>query len=283
MIRRLRFLAPVTVTTLSLSRVIAPFGVGGGEPGAPGENTAEWPDGRRKALSGNAEVDLPAGGVFEMHTPGGGGWGHPADRPADGRVETAPGLVCEVRYQALDPVGLYIPGGSAPLVSTVMMLAIPASLAGCKNIVMCSPPGPDGRIADEVLAAARLCGVTRVFVAGGAQAMVSSIPSGSKIRWRRNSPSSGTVRTCGSSLDLRRDAGEPSTPICVKTCSPSSKLPLADGITNDLPEVGPGRDDGIEGVAHLLGARSRSGSINASISSGVRPGGRVRGGGYRFP
>ena len=112
---------------------------------------------------------------------------HAADRPADGRVETAPGLVCEVRYQALDPVGLYIPGGSAPLVSTVMMLAIPASLAGCKNIVMCSPPGPDGRIADEVLAAARLCGVTRVFVAGGAQAIAAmgfgteSVPACAKL------------------------------------------------------------------------------------------------------
>mgnify|MGYP000090181145 CR=1 FL=1 len=112
---------------------------------------------------------------------------HAADRPADGRVETAPGLVCEVRYQALDPVGLYIPGGSAPLVSTVMMLAIPASLAGCKNIVMCSPPGPDGRIADEVLAAARLCGVTRVFVAGGAQAIAAmaygteSVPRCAKV------------------------------------------------------------------------------------------------------
>ena len=98
---------------------------------------------------------------------------HAADRPRAARVETAPGLVCEVRYQPLSPVGLYIPGGSAPLVSTVLMLAIPAVLAGCTDIVLCSPPGPDGRIAPEILAAARFCGVTRVFCVGGAQAVAA--------------------------------------------------------------------------------------------------------------
>lgn len=98
---------------------------------------------------------------------------HQADKPSPGRVETAPGLVCEVRYQPLTPVGLYIPGGSAPLVSTVMMLAIPARLAGCTEIVMCSPPGRDGVIADEILAAAYRCGVSRVFAVGGAQAVAA--------------------------------------------------------------------------------------------------------------
>jgi histidinol dehydrogenase len=98
---------------------------------------------------------------------------HESDKPRDGRVETAPGLVCEVRYQPLSPVGLYVPGGSAPLVSTVMMLAIPAALAGCEEIVMCSPPGSDGRVADEILAAAQFCGVTRVYCAGGAQAIAA--------------------------------------------------------------------------------------------------------------
>jgi len=112
---------------------------------------------------------------------------HAADMPRDTAVETAPGLVCEVRYQALTPVGLYIPGGSAPLVSTVLMLAIPAGLAGCEEIVMCSPPGRDGKIASEILVAAQLCGVSRVFCAGGAQAIAAmaygteSIPHCSKI------------------------------------------------------------------------------------------------------
>jgi histidinol dehydrogenase len=98
---------------------------------------------------------------------------HRADLPSDKRIETAPGLSCEVRYQPLSPVGLYIPGGSAPLVSTVLMLAIPAVLAGCAEIVLCSPPGRNGCIADEVLAAAHFCGVTRVFCVGGAQAVAA--------------------------------------------------------------------------------------------------------------
>jgi histidinol dehydrogenase len=98
---------------------------------------------------------------------------HAADIPANSKLETAPGLSCEVRYQALSPVGLYIPGGSAPLVSTVMMLAIPARLAGCKEVVMCSPPGSDGETPAEILAAACICGVERVFCAGGAQAVAA--------------------------------------------------------------------------------------------------------------
>jgi histidinol dehydrogenase len=112
---------------------------------------------------------------------------HAADAPQDKLLETAPGLTCEVRYQALAPVGLYIPGGSAPLVSTVLMLAIPAVLAGCEEIVMCSPPNKDGRVPAEILAAARLCGVSRIFCAGGAQAIAAmaygteSIPQCAKI------------------------------------------------------------------------------------------------------
>ena len=112
---------------------------------------------------------------------------HAADMPQRKTVETAPGLVCEVRYQPLSPVGLYIPGGSAPLISTVLMLAIPAVLAGCEEIVMCSPPGSDGRIPANILAAAKLCGVSSVFCAGGAQAIAAmaygteTVPRCSKI------------------------------------------------------------------------------------------------------
>lgn len=112
---------------------------------------------------------------------------HEADIPTNSKVETAPGLSCEARYQALSPVGLYIPGGSAPLVSTVLMLALPARLAGCREIIMCSPPSKNGDIPDEVLAAAQLCGVHRVFCVGGAQAVaamaygVGSVPRCRKI------------------------------------------------------------------------------------------------------
>ncbi len=74
-VRRLRFLEPVTVTTLCSHRIVPPFGVGGGAPGAVGHDVAVLPDGRRVALPGNGEIDLPAGGIIEMETPGGGGWG----------------------------------------------------------------------------------------------------------------------------------------------------------------------------------------------------------------
>ena len=88
-------------------------------------------------------------------------------------METAAGLSCTVRYRPLATVGLYVPGGTAPLISTVLMLAIPARLAGCRQVIMCSPPGRDGKIAQEILAAAYLCDVDRVFCAGGAQAIAA--------------------------------------------------------------------------------------------------------------
>lgn len=98
---------------------------------------------------------------------------HKADVPADREIETAPGLRCNVIYQPLKAVGLYVPGGSAPLVSTVLMLAIPAQIAGCSEVVLCSPPNAAGEIPAEILAAAALCGVSRVFCCGGAQAIAA--------------------------------------------------------------------------------------------------------------
>ena len=86
-------------------------------------------------------------------------------------VETAPGVKCLQRSVPIEKVGLYIPGGSAPLFSTVLMLAIPARLAGCREIVLCTPPDRTGAVAPAILFAARLCGVTRIFKAGGAQAV----------------------------------------------------------------------------------------------------------------
>ena len=75
--RELRFLAPVTVTTLCSHRIVPPFGVDGGAPGQVGENWAVMPDGTRREMQGNDEIDLPAGSVFGLATPGGGGWGIP--------------------------------------------------------------------------------------------------------------------------------------------------------------------------------------------------------------
>jgi histidinol dehydrogenase len=112
---------------------------------------------------------------------------HAAGLPEDIKMETAPGLICETRYIPISPVGLYVPGGTAPLVSTVMMLAIPAILAGCKKVVLCTPSGKHSSIHPAILAAANECGVMDVFAVGGAQAIAAmaygteSIPKCTKI------------------------------------------------------------------------------------------------------
>ena len=86
-------------------------------------------------------------------------------------IETMPGVFCWRKSVAIEKVGLYIPAGTAPLFSSVLMLAIPARIAGCREIVLCSPPDKTGRINAATLYAARLCGVTRIFKIGGAQAI----------------------------------------------------------------------------------------------------------------
>ncbi len=88
-------------------------------------------------------------------------------------VETAPGVRCERMLRAIDRVGLYVPAGSAPLPSTALMLGVPAQLAGCAQVVLCSPPRPDGRCDPAVLYAARRCGIDTVFKLGGAQAIAA--------------------------------------------------------------------------------------------------------------
>jgi histidinol dehydrogenase len=88
-------------------------------------------------------------------------------------VETAPGVVCERMIRPIGRVGLYVPAGSAPLPSTALMLGVPAQLAGCREVVLCTPPRKDGSADPAVLVAARLTGVGRVFVLGGAQAIAA--------------------------------------------------------------------------------------------------------------
>lgn len=92
---------------------------------------------------------------------------HKAQQNQEIDIETQPGVRCQVLTRPIERVGLYIPGGSAPLFSTVLMLAIPAKIAGCKTIVLCSPPP----IADEILYTANLCGVETIYAVGGAQAI----------------------------------------------------------------------------------------------------------------
>ena len=98
---------------------------------------------------------------------------HAAGMSREYAVDTAPGVRCERILRPIDRVGLYVPAGSAPLFSTVLMLGVPARLAGCDDIILCTPPRADGSVADAVLVAARLCGIDRVYAIGGAQAIAA--------------------------------------------------------------------------------------------------------------
>lgn len=89
------------------------------------------------------------------------------------KVETSPGVVCELHTQPIESVGLYIPGGTAPLPSTVLMLATPARIAGCKRLVLATPPGKDGKIKAEIRYAAKICQIDEIYMVGGAQAIAA--------------------------------------------------------------------------------------------------------------
>lgn len=112
---------------------------------------------------------------------------HDAQRLTAVEVETAPGVKCWQKSVAIEKVGLYIPGGTAPLFSTVLMLATPAKIAGCKEIVLCSPPSKQGKLHPAILYAAKVAGVKRIFKCGGVQAIAAmaygtdSVPKVSKI------------------------------------------------------------------------------------------------------
>ncbi|WP_116108033.1 histidinol dehydrogenase [Lewinella sp. IMCC34191] len=98
---------------------------------------------------------------------------HRSQQTAPEEVETMPGVRCWRESRGIDRVGLYIPGGTAPLFSTVLMLAVPAAIAGCKEIVLCSPPNKEGAIHPAILYTADLCGVTKIFRIGGSQAIAA--------------------------------------------------------------------------------------------------------------
>ncbi|GHS95930.1 histidinol dehydrogenase [Bacteroidia bacterium] len=98
---------------------------------------------------------------------------HEAQRSAGVDMETQPGVRCLQRSIPIQKVGLYIPGGTAPLFSTVLMLAIPAQVAGCKEIILCTPPAKNGSVAPEILFAASVCGVKKIVATGGAQAIAA--------------------------------------------------------------------------------------------------------------
>ena len=96
---------------------------------------------------------------------------HESQRSTSYRVETQPGVTCWQKAIPIDRVGLYVPGGTAPLFSTVLMLAIPAKIAGCQKIVLCTPPNAEGKVNPAILFAAQVAGVTEVYKCGGVQAI----------------------------------------------------------------------------------------------------------------
>ncbi len=112
---------------------------------------------------------------------------HTSQRRATEKIETMPGVTCWRKATAIQKVGIYIPGGSAPLFSTVLMLGVPARLAGCEEVILCTPPDKHGKINPAILFAAQLTGVKKIFKVGGAQAIAAmafgteTIPSVSKI------------------------------------------------------------------------------------------------------
>lgn len=140
-------------------------------------------------------------------------------------METAPGVLCERIPRPIARVGLYVPAGSAPLPSTALMLGAPARLAGCRDVVLCTPPRPDGSVDDAVLHAAKLCGITRVFRLGGAQAIAAmtsgtqSVPACDKLF----GPGNGWVTEA-----KRQATNVPGGPAIDMPAGPSEVLVIAD-------------------------------------------------------
>ncbi len=138
---------------------------------------------------------------------------HEAQRLAPLSVETSPGVRCERIVRPIPAVGIYVPAGYAPLPSALIMSAVPATIAGCPRIALCTPPGKEGRVDDAILAAARVCGVEEVYRVGGAQAIAAlaygtaSIPKVDKIfgpgsAWVTAAKQRVAADPAGAALDL---------------------------------------------------------------------------------
>ncbi len=138
---------------------------------------------------------------------------HEQQLPAAVVVETMPGVVCERISHAIDSVGLYVPAGTAPLPSAAIMLAVPATIAGCSRKILCTPPRPDGRADPAVLVAASRAGVSDIFKVGGAQAIAAmaygteSIPKVSKVfgpgnAWVTSAKSQVAADPAGAAMDM---------------------------------------------------------------------------------
>jgi histidinol dehydrogenase len=151
---------------------------------------------------------------------------HSAQLPQPLSLETTPGVRCERIFRAISTVGLYVPAGSAPLPSAVVMLAVPARIAGCPNRILCTPPARNGRANSAVLVAAELCGVRTVFKVGGAQAIAAlaygtdTIPKADKIF----GPGNAWVTAAKQMV-----ASDPAGAACDLPAGPSEVMVVADG------------------------------------------------------
>ena len=151
---------------------------------------------------------------------------HKAQRPVDLDLEVSPGVRCMRQSRPIARVGLYVPGGTAPLPSTVLMLAVPAALAGCPGRVLCTPPREDGSVDPAILAAASLCGIEQVYRVGGAQAVAAmafgtaSVPAVDKIF------GPGNAFVTEAKVQAARD---PAGAAADMPAGPSEVLVLADG------------------------------------------------------
>lgn len=150
---------------------------------------------------------------------------HKAQLPGAVDIETMPGVVCRRETRAIDSAGLYVPGGSAPLVSTLMMLAIPAKIAGTPNRIVVTPPSTDGSVNTNILAAAHLCEVTGMYTVGGAQAIAAlgygtqDIPKCAKIF------GPGNVYVAQAKAQISMEMGGPAIDL---PAGPSEAMVLAD-------------------------------------------------------
>ena len=150
---------------------------------------------------------------------------HRAGAPQPYRIDTAPGVTCERILRPIARVGFYVPAGGAPLPSTALMLGVPAQIAGCRDVVLCTPPRADGRCDEAVLYAARLCGIDRVHKLGGAQAIAAmaygagSVPRCDKLF----GPGNAWVTEA-----KRQVAGDPDGAVIDLPAGPSEVLVIAD-------------------------------------------------------
>jgi histidinol dehydrogenase len=154
---------------------------------------------------------------------------HAAQLAAPISMEVMPGVVCERIFRPIPAVGLYVPAGSAPLPSTVIMVAVPAALAGCPERVLCTPPAADGTANAAVLVAARRCGVTKVFKAGGAQAIAAMAYGTASISKVDKIYGPGTALTTAAKQIV---ASDPDGAACDLPAGPSEVLVIADGYAN---------------------------------------------------